>query len=357
LGTRYALLRPEFGTYKDIRWGDLAGRPGRGETAPTRPHILVTLGGSDPDNLTLTALQALATLPDVQVKAVIGALNRHRAALAAAAPGVELLSAVHDMPALMAWADVAVAAGGSTAWELAFMGLPAALIVLADNQRRVAAALGEAGIAVNLGECPTPEHIADAVSGLLLNADLRRQMRDLGRAMVDGRGAARVVDFLRGEGRGLTIRPATLDDMFQVWTWANDPLTRANSFSTRRIPWETHVRWYRGQLAAPATRLWLLESDGLPVAQIRYDRRDDCAEIGYTVAPGQRGRGYGTRILQMTAARACRELDVPTVRGLVMIENRASIRAFEQAGFTLASRAVENEREFVVFESTCSGDT
>jgi RimJ/RimL family protein N-acetyltransferase len=182
-------------------------------------------------------------------------------------------------------------------------------------------------------------------------------MRDLGRAMVDGRGAARVVDFLRGEGRGLTIRRATLDDMFQVWTWANDPLTRANSFSTRRIPWETHVRWYRSKLAAPATRLWLLESDGLPVAQIRYDRRDDCAEIGYTVAPGQRGRGYGTHILQMTAARACRELGVPTVRGLVMTENRASMRAFEKAGFTLAGRAVENEREFVVFESTCSGDT
>ena len=52
-----------------------------------------------------------------------GASNPHRAELEAAVErsgaAIRLLSAVTDMPGLMAWADVAVAAGGTTAWERA----------------------------------------------------------------------------------------------------------------------------------------------------------------------------------------------------------------------------------------------
>lgn len=36
------------------------------------------------------------------------------------------------MPELMAWADLSIAAGGSTNWELAFMGLPSLVITIAD---------------------------------------------------------------------------------------------------------------------------------------------------------------------------------------------------------------------------------
>jgi len=37
------------------------------------------------------------------------------------------------MPELMAWADFAVSAGGSTCWELAFMGLPALVLIQAKE--------------------------------------------------------------------------------------------------------------------------------------------------------------------------------------------------------------------------------
>ena len=43
-----------------------------------------------------------------------------------------------NMPELMARADVAVSAGGSTCWEVAFMGLPFLIVVLAENQEHIA---------------------------------------------------------------------------------------------------------------------------------------------------------------------------------------------------------------------------
>jgi len=35
-----------------------------------------------------------------------------------------LFSSVNNMSELMSWADIAISAGGSTCWELAYMGLP-----------------------------------------------------------------------------------------------------------------------------------------------------------------------------------------------------------------------------------------
>src|SRR5262249_17829448 len=110
----------------------------------------------------------------------------------------ELLYAVDDMPALMAWADVAIAAGGSSGWELAFMGLPAVLVTVAENQRLIAESLQRAGTAVHLGWHTevTPARIAEAVRELLSDRAQRQCMSQAGRLLVDGKGAARVVAAL-----------------------------------------------------------------------------------------------------------------------------------------------------------------
>ncbi|MFN9054465.1 MAG: glycosyltransferase, partial [Pseudanabaena sp.] len=51
----------------------------------------------------------------------------------------------------MVWAEIMIAAGGSTNWELAFMGLPSIVITIADNQKAIAAELDRQGAIINLG--------------------------------------------------------------------------------------------------------------------------------------------------------------------------------------------------------------
>lgn len=193
LGLPYLLLRREF-------WG------WRGWVRPTPARarkVLVTMGGTDPDNVTLQVVRAVGRLPAgaAEVVAVVGGGNPHGASLEEAArrtPGVELRADVRDMPALMAWADVAVSAAGSTSWELAFMGLPALSVVLADNQAPVAAALEHMGLAWALGEGTTLtlERISAALQELLADQPRRAEMSRRGRALVDGRGSLRVVDAM-----------------------------------------------------------------------------------------------------------------------------------------------------------------
>ena len=99
----------------------------------------------------------------------------------------------------MAWADAAVAAGGSTAWELAFMGVPAVLLVLVDNQREIARSLSQAKAALNLGAHANLGHleIARALLNLMIDRVQRQAMSQCGRSLVDGLGSRRVVTALR----------------------------------------------------------------------------------------------------------------------------------------------------------------
>ncbi len=125
LGTDYVLLRDELLAYKN--W--------KREIPKVAKKIIVTMGGSDSDNVTLKVLCALdqVDIDGLEIKAVVGTSNPHLDSLERIAEynkhKIELLQNVFNMPDLMAWADMAISAGGSTCWELAYLGVPAILII------------------------------------------------------------------------------------------------------------------------------------------------------------------------------------------------------------------------------------
>ena len=195
-GTRFVLLRREF------REAALQKDP-----APENvKKVLVTLGGGDPDNITGKVLSALRAVDDrqLEIKVVVGPVNPHRDALqetsSALSSQVEMLTNTFEMPALMRWADVAISAAGSTCWELAYAGVPALLVVVADNQRLLAEHLDAEGVAVNLGwhSALTPAVIGQSFVKFLDQSQPRRGAVLRGQALVDGCGSLRVVDRMRG---------------------------------------------------------------------------------------------------------------------------------------------------------------
>lgn len=188
LGTRYALLREQFLEYRD--W--------RREVPNVARKVLVTLGGGDPDNVTGKVVEALRTL-DVEARIVVGGSNPHFADIAGRVrPPSSIIRDAANMPELMAWADVAVVAGGTTSWELAFMGLPNAVIVIAENQRALAEALHERQAALNLGWYTDLDSgdWTGRIAELIANREVRLAMSRNGRQLVDGDGVRRVVEIM-----------------------------------------------------------------------------------------------------------------------------------------------------------------
>ncbi len=112
----------------------------------------------------------------------------------------------------MAWADVAISAGGTSSWELAFMGLPTITIAIADNQCQIVEELSKARVAVNAGwhEDVTPSMIAENISKLICDAKKRIEMSHLAQALVDGKGADRVLKALRSPSSFTGNRPCAI---------------------------------------------------------------------------------------------------------------------------------------------------
>ena len=193
-GPRYALLRREF-----RRWQGWERR-----IEPEARRILLTMGGGDRDNVTLRAAEAIEQcgIPGAEVVILAGAANPHVTELREwvhRRAGYRLEVAVEDMAPLMAWADCAVTAAGSTCWETCFMGLPSAVVTLAENQAPVARGLSACGAAVSLGWHAqiSPVRLAAAITDHLLPLGCRRTMSQAGRELVDGNGALRVAEAIR----------------------------------------------------------------------------------------------------------------------------------------------------------------
>lgn len=358
LGTRYVLLRPEF----------LAWRGWRREVPEVARRVLITLGGGDAENVTQKVIQALqqVTVEGLEVTVAVGAGNPHLEKLDLATRGARfptrLVRDAPDMAELMARADVAVSAGGSTGWELAFMGLPSLMLVLAENQRSVAEGLDEAGVAVNLGlhEQVTVARIAEELAALCHDHARRRKLSLNGQELIDGMGTQRVLtvmsaldDRVLDEDR-LRLRRATPQDAEMIWRLANDPGVRGNSFNPEPIPLDHHLRWYNGKLSSPDSRMWVLELGGVIVAQVRYDLIDsDTVEVHFAVAPNFRGKGLGTTILKLTGHYACKEMGARRVRGVVHSHNTPSKRAFLKAAFAPVAQVQKQGRSCDIFEWEC----
>lgn len=192
LGTAYTLLRKEFRQWR--KWHK--------KINSCASKILVTFGGSDPDNVTVKVIQSLLFVSNnLEVIVVVGGSNPHYKKLESFIESntqsylaISLQQNVNNMPELMAWADIAIAAGGSTNWELAFMGLPSIVITIADNQKAIAAELDRQGVIINLGwhQDVTIEQIVLVLRELIGDRHKREDMSQKGRKLVDGNGASRV---------------------------------------------------------------------------------------------------------------------------------------------------------------------
>ena len=92
-----------------------------------------------------------------------------------------------------------------------------------------------------------------------------------------------------------------------------------------------------GRLAeGEAVRLAIVAGGGDPVGSIglRIDPFDrDIAEAGYMVGPAARGRGVATTALRLASRWALRDLGVARVQLATHVDNPASQRVAERAGF------------------------
>jgi len=330
LGPQFAMLRRNFRPWR--KWQREITANGR--------KVLIMMGGSDPDNVTAFVLEALrkVKIDGLDVVAVLGGSNPHTNLLREFANGSLPIQFVRDaanMPELMAWADVAVSAAGSTCAEMCLLGLPSILIDVAENQTPVAQELGRRGAAIHLGSSKkvTSAQIAERLQSLLLAGEQRVSLSQRSRELVDGEGAERVRAAIHG--LDLRLRRVKAKDCRQLWEWANDPEVRPFSFATEPISWERHLEWFNSKLSDPNAALYLvMAANGIPAGQVRYQIDKTKAAVSISLAHPFRGKGCGKVVLAMAAQDLFRTTAVTQIDAYVKPNNAASLRLFKRAGYT-----------------------
>jgi UDP-2,4-diacetamido-2,4,6-trideoxy-beta-L-altropyranose hydrolase len=329
LGPQYALLRPEF---REAR-KNLRKRDGYVK------RIMIFFGGSDPTNETAKALEAIRMLnrPDIAVDVVVGNFNRHRKVIeqmASDLPDCTCHFNVEDIAMLIAGADLAIGAGGTTVWERCMLGLPSLVTTVAENQERIISDMAESGYLLFVGRSETVSvdsiyhalEIALQSPWFLISFDRKTQ------SLVDGRGADRIAQEMMPHE--IRLRMATMDDCESIYKWRNAEETRRHFFDHGLIKWKDHCRWLEDTIKNSDRVLLVGEFHGQEIGVLRYDHVGEAAVVSVYLLPGTHGQGLGSQLLRTGTDWVKHNFfDVKRIRAEVLFSNFSSKRAFEKAGY------------------------
>lgn len=145
LGCDYALLRREFSEFRKKAFKK------RKNTKKIK-NLLISLGGSDVENITYQILQQLGN--EYNIVVVLGKESPHNNLIInyAKNKNIKVIVNAHNMAELMFNADLSIGASGSTNWERLCLGLPSLVLTIAENQKVFSKNLDKLGLIRLIGD-------------------------------------------------------------------------------------------------------------------------------------------------------------------------------------------------------------
>jgi RimJ/RimL family protein N-acetyltransferase len=152
-------------------------------------------------------------------------------------------------------------------------------------------------------------------------------------------------------GERVTLRPVREEDLPVLYSWRIDLSTWA---ATTAVPpygmtYELFVERAHATASDAEKGVDLVaEVDGTVVGRallFHFEQYARHCEIGITIAPGERGKGYGQECLRLLVDFAFRHRNMHRVHLQTLATNAAAIRCYEAVGFV--HEGVEREGAWV----------
>lgn len=167
---------------------------------PTMKTLLVTMGGTDPNNLTLKLAEVFQQWKkQIDITFVVGPGFKEAEALKAltsSMASVQILRNADNMAELLFNHDAVFCSGGVTLHESLAVGTPAFVINQVTHQQEKTRPIEQLGAVVGLG---LPEDFAPkTIAGILeISKSRLESMSYKGKTLVDGKGIYRVADAIQ----------------------------------------------------------------------------------------------------------------------------------------------------------------
>jgi len=164
-------------------------------------YIVISIGGSDPHNLTLFIVKSLISIPNIKILIIIGPFFSKLKKIENFVKKIKNISYIVSPPKI--WkkfqkADLVISNAGNTLFELAIQKVPTACIATTNHEIPYAKAFSKKGFALNLGNWNTLDSTktCHSIIKILSNVQKRRQMCQVGENIVDGKGYQRNIKII-----------------------------------------------------------------------------------------------------------------------------------------------------------------
>jgi len=339
LGAKFMLLRDEF---RELRSEVIQNRY---LPLPSTIKLLITMGGTDPDNLNKMAISAVHKLkiqyPELTVIIVLSANAPHLLAvenIITPFPWISLKVDVKNISQLMKDAHLAIGTSGGTSWERCCLALPTLTIINADNQKKVDANLAKSGATKSLGEHTMlcPDDIVNVANLVLKCPETYANMVTKSLDICDGKGVIKVVENLLSTINKITFREALPEDCALIYAWQSNKNTRQYFINPKIPTWKEHSHWYNVCLLDIAKTLYLLDDQHKnTIGLLRLDnltkkgKLTNEFEISIIISPDHQGKKIATMALKQLIKLKKDAIYFATIHE----KNIYSQKAFIKAGF------------------------
>ena len=163
--------------------------------------IVVSMGGSDSNELTLKIIKSIMDLKNIKIEIIIGPFYKDLRKLRDLIKNKKHISIVDSPPKI--WkqfkkSDIVIANAGSTLFELAIQKVPTMCIPVIKHQILYAEKFSMKGFSINLGlwKYLKSNTIRKTLVEILENKEKRRKISALGDKLVDGKGLLRTTNVI-----------------------------------------------------------------------------------------------------------------------------------------------------------------
>lgn len=325
LGTKYALLRPNF-----LKAAQLERVIEKIDT------VFICFGGADPYNLTLKALKAvLAGNYFKHIHIVLGGAYKHEEYLEFAKKCQNKLTTHRNLSEsqlidIMKNSQFAIAPASTILYELCCVKMPILSGFYVDNQKQIYKGLLNKKVIFGGGDF-SHYSVIDFQKKIeeTLNSDIELQISNQHK-LFNGNSKKQLLQIINS--MSISFRKANQSDLLRTFNWSNDTLVRHNSYNTKPIKLEDHKKWFSTKIKQDNTLFLIALVDNKPAGVVRYEIEKNKSIVGVLVSKEYRGQKLATEFLKKSAEYYFKIYDLPII-AYIKKENKASIKAFEKARY------------------------
>jgi len=354
LGSQYALLRPEFATWRPY---SLERR-----SKPEFRRLLVNMGGVDVDNVTENILDELklCNLPnDIDITVVMGGSAPHLESVKSKAITLpyktEVKVDVGNMAEVMANSDIAIGAAGATTWERCCLGLPTIQFVIAKNQLFSAETLAQHNIVKLAKEIKETAYLLESSS------EWMKSVGSIALEICDGMGSYKVFNKMTdykiilerfGEVDLCNYVNLNENDKMLALNMRNHPQVKKWMYSQDNISKKDHFEFVKNLEDDMDRCYFLVKQKANIIGSVNFAniRSNKPAIFGFYANPFEQILGAG-RILELASLHFIfRELNLNKLTLEVFSDNKQVVNLHKKFGFKIVGERDKNSKKVFCME-------